>query len=69
MEHITNMNKATSEMIDVLTRAFAEDITAVSTDEFEMLKALLNLMKAYNSVLEKMYMKLDFIESKVEKLN
>ena len=67
MEHVTNMNKAANEMIEVLTRVASKDITNMSTDEFEMTKALINMMKAYNGMLEEMYMKLDYIEDMVQR--
>ena len=67
MEHVTNMNKAANEMIEVLTRVASKDITNMSTDEFEMTKALIAMMKAYNSMFEEMYMKLDYIEDMVQR--
>ena len=67
MEHITNMNKATLEMIEVIARNVSEDITKVSTDEFQMMKSLIVLMEAYNGLFEEMYMMLDHIEDMMER--
>ena len=66
MEKIEAMNKAKNEMIAALRdEMFGKDFTQLSEADFKAFVVMSKALTAYTEVFEEIYMKLEYIETKI----